>query len=91
MLNMKLRGKTLLVLLLVAVVPLLASLVFLSNFSKNQIQNSMTQFAEKSSNFVERSTISSQRELANYMGLLSSSSDLVNALYYASLTNPENF
>ena len=86
MINMKLRGKTLLVLLLVAVVPLVVSLTFLSNFTKDQIRSSMVQFAEKSSNFVERSTESSQQELANYLGLLSSSSDLVNALYYASLT-----
>lgn len=86
MLKMKLRGKTLLVLLLVAVVPLILSLVFLSGFTKDQIQTSMAQFAEKSRNFVERSTISRQHELMNYMGLLSSSSDLVNAIYYASLT-----
>jgi len=86
MLSMKLRGKTLLVLLLVAVVPLLVSLIFLSNFTKDQIRSSMVQFAEKSSNFVERSTTSSQHELSNYMRLLSSSSDMVNALYYASLT-----
>ena len=86
MLSMKLRGKTLLVLLLVAVVPLLVSLIFLSNFTKDQIRSSMVQFAEKSSNFVERSTTSSQNELSNYLRLLSSSSDMVNALYYASLT-----
>lgn len=86
MLSMKLRGKTLLVLLLVAVVPMLISLVFLSNFTNNQIRSSMVQFAEKSSNFVERSTIISQQELSNYLRLLSNSSDMVNALYYASLT-----
>lgn len=87
MLSMKLRGKTLLVLLLVAVVPLLVSLVFLSNFTKSQIRSSMLQFAEKSSNFVERSTISSQLQLSNYLRLLGNSSDMVNALYYASLTH----
>ncbi len=86
MLKMKLRGKTMLVLLLVAVVPLLVSLIFLSNFTKDQIHSSMVQFAEKSSNFVERSTSRSQQELTNYLSLLSNSSDLVNALYYASLT-----
>jgi len=86
MLKMKLRGKTMLVLLLVAVVPLLVSLVFLSNFTKEQIRGSMVQFAEKSSNFVQRSTASSQQELSNYLRLLSNSSDIVNALYYASLT-----
>ena len=86
MLNMKLRGKTLLVMLLVAVVPLLFSMIFLSNFTKDQIRTSMTQFAEKSSNFVARSTASSQQELSNYLRLLSNSSDIVNALYYASLT-----
>ena len=86
MLSMKLRGKLILVLLLVAVVPLLVSLIFLSSFTKDQIRSSMVQFAEKSSNFVERSTASSQQELSNYLQLLSSSSDMVNALYYASLT-----
>ena len=63
MINMKLRGKTLFVLLLVAVVPLVVSLTFLSNFTKDQIRTSMVQFAEKSSNFVERSTDSRQQEL----------------------------
>ena len=86
MLKMKLRGKTLLVMLLVAVVPLLFSMIFLSNFTKDQIRTSMTQFAEKSSNFVARSTASSEQELSNYLRLLSNSSDIVNALYYASLT-----
>ena len=86
MLKMKLRGKTLLVMLLVAVVPLLFSMIFLSNFTNDQIRNSMKQFAEKSSNFVARSTTSSQQELSNYLRLLSNSSDIVNALYYASLT-----
>src|SRR5210317_2125935 len=86
MLKMKLRGKTLLVMLLVAVVPLSFSMIFLSNFTNDQIRSSMTQYAEKSSNFVARSTTSSQQELSNYLRLLSSSSDIVNALYYASLT-----
>lgn len=86
MLSLKLRGKTLLVLLLVAVVPLLVCLVFLSNFTKDQIRTSMVQFAEKSSNFVQRSTANSQQELSNYLRLLGGSSDVVNALYYASLT-----
>ncbi len=85
--SMKLRGKTLLVLLLVAVVPLVVSLVFLSGFTKDQIRGSMTKFAEHSSQFVTRSTAVSQQELANYVKLLSSSSDMVNALYYATLTN----
>ena len=84
--SMKLRGKTLLILLLVAVVPLLVCLVFLSNFTKDQIRSSMIQVAEKSNNFVERSTAYSQQELSNYLRLLSNSSDMVNALYYASLT-----
>ena len=86
MLKLKLRGKTLMVMLLVAVVPLLFSMIFLSNFSNDQIRTSMMRFAEKSSNFVARSTSSAQQELSNYLKLLSNSSDIVNALYYASLT-----
>ena len=87
MLKMKLRGKTMLIMLLVAVVPLLVSLIFLSNFSSNQIRLSMIQFAEKSSNFVDRTTASRKLELSNYLRLLSNSSDIVNAMYYASLTD----
>jgi methyl-accepting chemotaxis protein len=83
---MKLRGKTLLVMLLIAVIPLLISMIILADFSKGQIEESMRQSAEKSQNFVELSTATSQKELANYLQLLSTSSDLVNALYYASLT-----
>ena len=86
MFSMKLRGKTMLIMLLVGVVPLLTSLIFLANFTQDQIRQSMVQFAEKSSNFVARSTDSSQKELSNYLRLLSHSSDIVNALYYASLT-----
>jgi methyl-accepting chemotaxis protein len=86
MLKMKLRGKTLLVLMLVAVAPLFVSLIFLSNFTKDQIRTSMVQFADKSSNFVEQSTTIRQHELANYLRLLGESSDLINALYYSSLT-----
>lgn len=86
MLNMKLRGKTLLVLLLVAVVPLVVSLIFLAGFTKNQIRASMVKVAEHSSQYVTRSTAGSQRELANYLKLLSNSSDMVNAVYYATLT-----
>ena len=86
MLNMKLRGKIMLVLLLVAVFPLVVSLVFLSNFTRDQIRSSMLQFTQKSSNFVERTTANSKQELSNYLNLLSSSSDIVNALYYATLT-----
>jgi methyl-accepting chemotaxis protein len=87
MLKMKLRGKTMLIMLMVAVVPLLVSLIFLSNFSSNQIRLSMVQFAEKSSNFVDRTTASRKQELSNYLRLLSNSSDIVNALYYATLTD----
>lgn len=86
MFSMKLRGKTMLIMLLVGVVPLLTSMIFLANFTQDQIRKSMVQFAEKSSNFVARSTDSSQKELSNYLRLLSHSSDIVNALYYASLT-----
>jgi methyl-accepting chemotaxis protein len=83
---MKLRGKTLLVLMMVAVVPLLVTLAILSSSTKAQIRGNMLQTAEKSVTLVERSTESAQRELTNYLRLISGSSDLVNAVYYASLT-----
>ena len=85
-LTLKLRGKILLVMLLLAVVPLILSLFYLSGFTKDQIRSSMVEYASKASNFVERSSAATQRELTNYIRLFSSTSDLVNAVYYASLT-----
>jgi methyl-accepting chemotaxis protein len=85
--TLKLRGKLLLMMLVVTIVPLMVALVFLSNFTKSQLRDSMMQLAAKSSNFVERSIGNSQRELTNYLELISESADLVNAVYYASLTD----
>ena len=85
-LTLKLRGKILLVMLLLAVVPLVLSLFYLSGYTREQIRSSMIQYASKAGNFVERSSQATQRELTNYIRLFSSTSDLVNAVYYASLT-----
>ncbi len=83
---MRLRHKTLIILLMVAVVPLLISLLVLSIFTKKQIAGNMAQLAQSSGNYVERTTEKEQVALTNYMKLISVGSDLVNGTYFASLT-----
>ncbi|MDT8440166.1 MAG: methyl-accepting chemotaxis protein [Desulfuromonadales bacterium] len=88
--SLKLRGKLLLIMLLLAAVPLIASLLYLSNFTQDQIRSGMAQYAAKSSAFVEQSNRNTRDELVNYLALFSGTSDLVNAVYYANLTgDPE--
>lgn len=84
--SLKLRGKIMLVMLLLSVVPLIVSLFYLSSFTQDQIRASMTQYAAKAANFVELSNQTTQHELSNYLTLFSGTSDLVNAVYYANLT-----
>jgi methyl-accepting chemotaxis protein len=81
-----LRWKILLALAGISIVPLAAALFFVSGMTEKLIRQDMLRLAEKTGNFVERSTTASQQEIANYTGLLSSGGDLVNAVYYASLT-----
>jgi methyl-accepting chemotaxis protein len=80
-----LRWKMLLAFAGLSIIPLIAALYFVSGMTEQLIYREMLRMAEKTGNFVERSTTGSRQEIANYLTLLSSGSDLVNAVYYASL------
>lgn len=84
--KLKLRWKTLIVMLLVAVLPLIVSMVILSGFTQKQLRASLLQVAEKSKNFVDLNTAGTQRELVNTASVLSTTTDLINAVYFTSLT-----
>jgi len=84
--KLKLRWKILFALIGLSVTPMLVTLVLISGLTDDLIQRDMSQLAEKTGNFAERSTASSQRENANYIDLLCSNTDVVNATYYATLT-----
>jgi len=84
--NLNLRWKTLVVMLLVAVLPLIISMTILSGFTQKQLRASMLQVAEKSKNFVDLNTAGTQREMINTAAVLSASTDLVNAVYFTTLT-----
>lgn len=84
--KLNLRWKTLIVMLLVAVLPLLVSMLILSGVTQKQLRASLVQVAEKSKNFVDLGTAGTQREISNSVNLLSTTADLVNAVYFTTLT-----
>ncbi len=83
---LSLRWKILVALLGLAVIPLAGTLFFVSRLSEGQIEKDMKKRVVQVSGFVEQSTTYSQREKANYLQLLAGNADVVNAIYYATLT-----
>jgi methyl-accepting chemotaxis protein len=81
-----LRWKILLALAGLSIVPLTITLVLISGMTENLISRDMLRLAEKTGNFVQGSAENSRRESANYIDLLSSGADMVNAVFYAGLT-----
>jgi methyl-accepting chemotaxis protein len=81
-----LRSKILIALAALSVLPLIAALFFVSGLTGKLINRDMQQLAEKTGNFAALSTTASRQETGNYISLLSSSADIVNAVFYASLT-----
>lgn len=84
--NMKLRWKILLCLLGLSLIPLLLTLVLMSRFTSNMVNRDMQLMADKNSRFVEQSSEAVKQELVNYVSLITSGADMVNATYYAALT-----
>ncbi len=84
--KLNLRWKTLIVMLLVAVLPLIVSMMILSGFTQKQLRASLLQVAEKSKNFVDLNTAGTQREMVNTVTVLSATTDLINAVYFTTLT-----
>ena len=81
-----LRWKTLTVMLLVAILPLIVSMMILSGVAQSQLRSSLIQVAEKSKNFVDLSASGTQREMSNSVNLLGTTADLINAVYFTTLT-----
>ena len=84
--KLDLRWKTLIVMLLVAVVPLVISMMILSGVAQSQLRSSLIQVAEKSKNFVDLSAAGTQREMSNSVSILGTTADLINAVYFTTLT-----
>jgi len=82
---LKLRWKILLSLICLSVVPLAVTIYIVSGLNERQLEKDMQQRIKSVANFVERTTTYSQREEGNYIQLLATNADLVNAVYYASL------
>jgi methyl-accepting chemotaxis protein len=85
--SLKLRWKILLALVTLSVLPLFSTLYVLSGLTLKEVERSMDARFHQVANFAERSTVYSQREVVNYIKLMSRNADMVNAVYYASLTN----
>ncbi|HEY7745429.1 MAG TPA: hypothetical protein VIA07_03750, partial [Desulfuromonadales bacterium] len=81
-----LRWKILLAQIALSVIPLCITLYILTGLTVRQFEKSMQDRFTQMANFTERNTFYSQRELLNYVKLTSRNNDLVNAVYYASLT-----
>jgi methyl-accepting chemotaxis protein len=83
---LKLRWKILLGLVGLSVLALAVTLYIVSGLSHRQLETSMRQRVEEVTNFAEKSIDFKQQEIANYVKLLSGNTDLVNAVYYTTLT-----
>jgi len=81
-----LRWKTLIIMLLVALLPLIVSMMILSGVAQNQLRSSLVQVAEKAKSFVDLSAAGTQREMSNSVSLLGTTADLINAVYFTTLT-----
>jgi len=81
-----LRWKILLAQLALSVIPLFVTLYILTGLTVKQFEKNMQDRFQQMANFAERNTSNSQKELLNYVKLTSRNNDMVNALFYASLT-----
>jgi len=85
--TLNLRWKILLSLVGLSFVSLCGTLIFFSNLSERELDKSMAQRVDQVANFVDQTIDFKEKEITNYIKLMSSNVDLVNAVYYASLTD----
>jgi methyl-accepting chemotaxis protein len=83
---LKLRGKILLSLIGLSVVPLAAVVLVVLQLTGDQLEREMEERAAGVADFVEISTTLSQREYGNYIQLMSRNAEVVNTVYYATLS-----
>ncbi|TYO98542.1 methyl-accepting chemotaxis protein [Geothermobacter ehrlichii] len=84
--SLKLKWKIQLSLTGLALLPLLVLLVLMGSFTSDIIRSDMEIMSLKTVNFVEQSITLTKKRITNEIGLIGSSADLINAVYYASLT-----
>ncbi len=84
--SLKLKWKIQLSLTGLALLPLLVLLFLVGGFTSDVIRRDMDVMSLKTVNFVEQSIALTQKRIRDEIGLISGSADLINAVYYASLT-----
>ena len=84
---LNLRWKILISLVGLSFISLCGTLIFFSNLSERELDKSMAQRVDQVVNFVDQTIDFKETEITNYIKLMSSNVDLVNAVYYASLTD----
>jgi methyl-accepting chemotaxis protein len=84
--NANLRSKILVALVALSVVPLFVILLILSGVMARQFEKGMQASLRAMSAFAERSAAGSQQDLLNYVKMTGRNNDMVNAVFYSSLT-----
>ncbi len=84
--TLTLRWKILLSLVGLSFFSICGILFFFSGLNEKQLEKALTQRVVQVANFVSRSLDIKEAEVANYINLMSSNVDLVNAVYYFELT-----
>ncbi len=84
--TLNLRWKILISLVGLSFISLCGTLIFFSSLSEKELDKGMAQRVDQVANFVDQTIDFKEKEITNYIKLMSSNVDLVNAVYYASLT-----
>jgi len=84
--SITLRFKILGALLILSVVPVIATMVVIMWNLEQQLSQNVKENTDKIASFVEATTTRSQVEKGNYLELMASNTNIVNAVYYATLT-----
>lgn len=84
--SLNLRWKILISLVGLSFISLCITLIFFSNLSEDKLNKSMAERVDQVAKFVNQTLDFKETEITNYIKLMSSNVDLVNAVYYASLT-----
>jgi len=84
--SVTLRFKILGALLILSVVPVVATMAVITWNLEKQLSENVRENTSKIASFVEATTTRSQVEKGNYLELMASNTNIVNAVYYATLT-----
>jgi methyl-accepting chemotaxis protein len=85
--NLTLRWKILISLVGLSFVSICSILIIFSGINSRGLDDAMNQRMKQVANFVESSIDSKGEEVGNYIRLMASNVDLVNAVYYSELTS----